>query len=79
MFPLGVLLLIVSYAMVYTGGLNLANGGKGPTLAASLGIPVTIAPQAKSAPNLTGQPAAGPVQGAVGGPAGVQGAVGGGI
>jgi len=55
MFPLGVALLNLGYAAVYTGIANILNGGNGPTFAEALGFNRKIAPPGAEKPNLTGQ------------------------
>jgi hypothetical protein len=62
MFELGILLLTLGYAGVYTGSANLINGGMGPRLPEALGFKTAIAPPGSDAPNLTGQPPAQPNQ-----------------
>lgn len=56
MFSLGVMLLTLGYAEVYTAIANLRNGGNGPRLTESLGFAVNLAPPGSEQPNLTGQP-----------------------
>lgn len=56
MFSLGVLLLNMGYAFIYTGVANLMNGGTGPTLSESMGLPRRLAPPGADKPNIMGQP-----------------------
>lgn len=67
MFPLGVALLVLGYAVAYWGGMNVKTGGQGPGFAETLGLPkgtLTTEEEAKglgkvgSLGNLTGQPPA---------------------
>lgn len=67
MFALGVILLMVGYAGVYTGVANLNNGGTGPRLPEALGFKTAVAPPGSDAPNLTGQPPSGQGTGGGGG------------
>lgn len=44
MFPLGILMFFMGYAMIYTGLANLLNGNQGPRLSQSLGLQMVLAP-----------------------------------
>lgn len=39
MFSIGIVFVLVGYAIAYTGVANAINGGQGPTFAQSLGFP----------------------------------------
>lgn len=59
-FPLGVVGLILGYALMYTGAFNLRNGGRGPGFFEALGFKGgTVAGPSADTPsaNMTGQPA----------------------
>lgn len=58
MFPIGVALMFLGYAFLYTGTANVLNGGQGPKLFESLGFPQPVAPPSQK-PNLMGQPPSG--------------------
>jgi hypothetical protein len=63
MLGIGVALLIVGYGLLYTGAMNLANGGKGPKLMEAFGVtqklasPVDFKSTPQGSSNQTGQPA----------------------
>jgi hypothetical protein len=56
MFPVAIALILIGYAMVYTGAANLINGGQGPKLLESLGLKEAIAPPGADKAILSGQP-----------------------
>lgn len=63
MLGIGVTLLIMGYGFLYTAGMNLANGGKGPKLMEAFGVtkplasPADYKTTAQGSSNQTGQPA----------------------